>query len=192
MKTAAVRGKKARPQYDEDKLRELVLHIASQSEDDVHFGAVKLNKLLFYADFIAYRKFGRPITGAEYQKLDHGPCARPLKPLLQRMEAEKAVAEQVTDRWGYPQKRTIALREPILGKFSPEEIALVDSIIKTCRVRNARSMSDLSHNFVGWQLAKIGESIPYSVALVSRRKPTESERAYGRTLEAEARACLTA
>src|SRR6266851_4280968 len=172
MKSAGTREKKVRLPYDEDKMRELVLHIASRSEGDVHFGAVKLNKLLFLADFIAYRKFGRPMTGAEYQKLDFGPAARPLKPLLERMEHEKAIAEQVMERWGYPQRRTVALREAILGKFSADEIALVDALIMNHRGRNARWMSDLSHTFVGWQLARLGETIPYSVALVSRRRPT--------------------
>ena len=53
---------------DDNKLRELVLYIAVLSEGDPAFGKVKLNKLLFFADFTAYLSFGKPITGHEYQK----------------------------------------------------------------------------------------------------------------------------
>ena len=36
---------------NERKFRELILNISEQSEGDSTFGAVKLNKLLFYIDF---------------------------------------------------------------------------------------------------------------------------------------------
>jgi len=184
--------KKLEIEYDADKLRELVLYISRQSEGDLCFGVVKLNKILFYADFLAYREFGRPITGAEYQKLDHGPAPRQLKPLHDRMKREGAVAVRKREYGGYTQHRTLALREPILGKFKAEEIALVGRVIQQLWGQNAADVSDRSHQFVGWQLAKLGETIPYSVALLTRRDPTEKERVHGLKLEDAARACLAA
>ena len=62
--------------YDERKPGELIVLIASLSRDDPAFGDVKLNKLLFFSDFLAYTNLGQPITGAEYQKLDFGPARR--------------------------------------------------------------------------------------------------------------------
>lgn len=50
-----------------DKLRELVLYVCTASEGDESFGSVKLNKLLFYSDFLSYLQHGIPITGQEYQ-----------------------------------------------------------------------------------------------------------------------------
>src|SRR6266487_3415423 len=47
----------------DEKLRELILHICIRSEDDEAFGAVKLNKLLFFSDFHAFLRLGKPITG---------------------------------------------------------------------------------------------------------------------------------
>ncbi len=182
--------KKHKIEYDADKLRELVLHISRQSEGDPCFGAVKLNKILFYADFLAYRHFGRPITGAEYQKLDHGPAPCQLKPLRDRMKREGALAIRKQEYGAYTQHRTLALREPILDKFSANEIALVDKVIQDLWGQNASDVSDRSHGFIGWQLAKLGEMIPYSVALLTRRDPTEKERAHGLKLEDAARACL--
>ena len=54
--------------FNEGKFKELVLYIASRCERDPTFGAVKLNKELFFSDFWAYAEFGEPITGAEYIK----------------------------------------------------------------------------------------------------------------------------
>ena len=48
------------------KLKELVLYIAQKSEDDPSFGATKLNKILFAADFYFFGQTGRSITGASY------------------------------------------------------------------------------------------------------------------------------
>ena len=55
--------------FNEQKFKELVIYIAGRCESDPYFGAVKLNKLLFFSDFFAYAKLGNPITGAEYMKL---------------------------------------------------------------------------------------------------------------------------
>lgn len=176
--------------YDADKMRELVLYIARRSEADPFFGAVKLNKVLFFADFYAYRTYGRSITGAEYQRLDHGPAPRQLKPLLDRMRHEGTIAVRKSELGGYSQSRTLALREPVLGKFTPDEIALVDHIILDLWSTNASDASTLSHRFMGWQLAKRGETIPYAVGLLSRREPTEAERVWGLKLGIEAATCL--
>ena len=56
-----------RDAYDAKKFCELVLYIAKRSEDDPRFCAVKLNKIMYYSDFGAYRRLGQSITGANYQ-----------------------------------------------------------------------------------------------------------------------------
>lgn len=62
--------------FDESKFKELVLYIATNTSRDPTVGAVELNKILYYSDFIAYKRLGRPITGAAYQKLSEGPAPR--------------------------------------------------------------------------------------------------------------------
>jgi hypothetical protein len=71
--------------YREDKLAELVLYIAKQTRGDQAAGATKLNKYLYFADFSAVRRLGRPITGADYQKLRFGPAPRRLTPVRERL-----------------------------------------------------------------------------------------------------------
>ena len=76
------------------KLQELILYIARRSEDDRHFGANKLNKLLFYSDFLAYAKTGRSFTGAPYERLEHGPAPRGLAAALEELKPACAEAER--------------------------------------------------------------------------------------------------
>jgi len=48
--------------FQPEKFRELILYIARKSEDDPKFGAVKLNKILFFSDFAAFRAFGKIVS----------------------------------------------------------------------------------------------------------------------------------
>jgi len=162
------------------KFRELILFISERSEGDVPFGAVKLNKLLFYADFLAFLKFGKAITWQKYQKLEQGPCPRNLLPTLRELEKSADIIQVDRDFHGYKQKRVVAIREPDLSMFSAEEIALVTQLIDEFKGMSAKQMSETSHDFIGWQLAEIGEDIPYEVALVKfgdqAPDPTISDR----------------
>lgn len=182
MKKPTARPTLSRPDPD-NRLKELILHIARQCEGDEAFGAVKLNKILFNADFTAYVKFGRPITGLEYFALEYGPAPRHLKPVLADMVRRKEAAFREDDFHGYRQRRTFALREADLSLFDGEEIALVDHIIRDWRDRTGTELSDASHRFIGWKVAAEGETIPYSVALVCRREPTKKEQEVAKRLE---------
>ena len=68
------------------KLVELILLISEWSQGDPKFGAIKLNKLLFHADFSAFLTTGEPITGQEYFALPQGPAPKRFKPITEKMK----------------------------------------------------------------------------------------------------------
>ena len=172
-----------RVEPNDEKLRELVLYICLRSEGDERFGAIKLNKLLFLSDFTAYLLFGRPITGHEYQALEQGPAPRRLLPIMERMTSTGEIATRPQSYHGWVQKKTFALREPDVTKFSAEEIDLVNRIIADWWGKTATEISNASHGFVGWQLAEKGETIPYDIALLRRRELTKHEQEVAQNLE---------
>lgn len=174
--------KSSPPEPDDAKLAELMLYVARRCEADLAFGATKLNKILFFADFLAYLRTGRPITGQRYQKLDQGPAPRRLLPVQKALCRKDDAALGKRDHFGRPQSRLIALREPDLSRFSGVEIAIVDEVLAMLEGHNARAASELSHRFLGWQLAKKGEDIPYQSALLERRPLTDAEKAHALTL----------
>src|SRR4030042_4658500 len=107
-----------------DKFRELVLYVAQKCADDPRFGATKLNKILFFADFLAYAKYGEPITNAAYIKLPYGPGAKPMAPVREEMLENHEIAIERRERYGRSQERIVPLRKPDLSGFTATEIAL--------------------------------------------------------------------
>ena len=85
-------------EYDERKFAELLLYAAKRLAVDPAGGAVKLSKVLFFAEFAHMRRHGRPISGAEYQKLQFGPEPRRLVPVRQRL-LERGSARMVDEMY---------------------------------------------------------------------------------------------
>lgn len=174
------------------KLRELILLISEWSASDPKFGAIKLNKLLFHADFSAFLTFGAAITGQEYFKLPQGPAPRRLKAVTEAMKERGDFAWQEIPYFGHTQKKPIALRPADPSKFSSAEVKLVHQTVEKFWKMGATEISEQSHIFLGWQAARLQEKIPYSTALVSRRRPTEHERKRGLALQSLAEKHLSA
>lgn len=168
---------------NDKKFRELILYVARETEADPRCGKTKLYKILFYSDFWAFQKLGRSISGQEYQKLKNGPAPRRALPVIESMRKEQLCAWATRDYFGKPQQKLLALREPDLSEFSGEEVAIINEVIRMLWSLDASEVSQLSHRFIGWQLAEEGETIPYStVALGEPRPPTPQEIEYGQKL----------
>jgi hypothetical protein len=179
---------KIRPNHE--KLRELVLIVAKLCRNDPRFGATKLNKLLFFADFLAYLRLGQAITGVEYQKLPGGPAPRAMVPLLNEMKRDGAIDIEIVDFHGKEQFRTVPLREPILGQFTEAEQALVSDVVLRFWEYTGSRISVFSHLLTAYRLANMRETIPYETALVSTMEPTEEIVRIARKLDARAKRFL--
>jgi hypothetical protein len=151
---------------DDRKLRELILYLASRSEEDPRFSSAKLNKLLFYCDFTAYRQLGQSITGHGYQKLQVGPVPKAMLPLLEQMKQDQDCVEIEREAYGRTQRRVQAKRNPETSVFSEDERQLTDRIIEELWEHSATEASDFSHGFIGWKAARLNEIIPYETVLV--------------------------
>jgi hypothetical protein len=97
---------------DRNKLAELIVYIAHQSESERHFGKVKLIKLLAYSDFEAYVRLGHAITGERYQRLEHGPASRGVPVVLEALQARGDLEESKQLIGPFRQTRYIARRRP--------------------------------------------------------------------------------
>jgi uncharacterized phage-associated protein len=152
--------------YDERKFTELILLVAERLRTDLSGGATKLNKVLFFAEFIHVRRTGQPISGAEFQKLEHGPAPRRLKPIRELL-VSTGEAEIVREQYlGYTMARLLPLRPSDTSLFTPSEIESVDEAVRDLDGLTAKQVSDLSHEEAGWRLVEAGETIPYEAALV--------------------------
>ena len=166
------------PKESAKLLGELMLYIAQQSEDDAFFGAVKLNKILWYSDFEAFGHLGEPITGSEYQPISLGPAPVQLLPVRRSLVLDGHARVEEVEIAGRQQNRLVALRDPNLFLFTVDQIKIVDGVIDRLRLMSGTQTSELSHGRA-WRAAKeTHELIPYEAAFLSDEDLTEEDRAW--------------
>ena len=165
-------------EFDRKKFEELILLIAHECQGDTYFGATKLNKILFFVDFRAYHELGKSITGAEYMAIEHGPVPRLLVPVRDEMIRNGDIALEARGN----QQRLVAKRGVKSELFTSTEHFVIQEVIRALESEDADSVSELSHQFLGWQAARAeqgatGQSptIPYESVFVSNKRPTPHE-----------------
>lgn len=168
---------------EQKKLRELILYICLKSEGDEKFGLTKLNKLLFFSDFAFYYDHRKSITNAEYQKLQQGPAPKLMKPLLDDMISNGEIEVLKRKFFGHEQRKPYAKREPSLSEFSGEEIALVDAVIDRLKPYSGSDVSEISHQFPGWQLAQEGQAIPYAAVYIDNSPLSQEDKDFAKSLD---------
>jgi len=146
---------------DDSKLRELILYIADKCQVHNLFGKVKLNKILFFSDFLYYQRTGESITGFTYIKQEMGPVPYRMWEIIEEMRAAGELAIVPRQCYTHTQQRPTPLRAPDLSRFSAPEIALVDNVVEEFRERTADEVSALSHLFIGYDLVDLNDEIPY-------------------------------
>jgi hypothetical protein len=152
---------------DERKLGELILYVAKRLLEDPRGGAIKMNKILFAAEYAAVRTYGSPITGVPYQKLKLGPAPRRLLPVRDALIADGSA--ELRNDWymGKRLDRVVPLRDPDMDAFRDEEIKIVDQAIESLWDKNGMEASDESHREMGWRMTELGETIPYEAAFLA-------------------------
>lgn len=140
------------------RLKEAALYIMQQARDFEYFGLVKLNKMLWRADFQSFRARGTPVTGRQYQKLERGPAPVEMLPLLNEMQNDGAVELVSTDIPN--ERRPVAKVPPVLNDFSPNDVTFLDEALEYYRPMTAAETSEESHG-LAWKTREIGDPIPY-------------------------------
>lgn len=175
------------------KFKELILYVSQIHAQDEAFGATKLNKVLFFADFLAYLYLGKSISGQEYQRLPEGPAPKKLLDARASLVKAKRLALNEVPYYTRKQIRPIALDVPDLNVFTVREMAIIGQVVVSLWNKDASECSGLSHKFIGWIWAKDKETIPYEVALIANQTdPTTKEVETALNLVSYAQEALTA
>lgn len=172
--------------FKRDKFWEMILHFSKRGIDEgVDVGSTKLNKMLFFADFRAYSVLGNPISGAKYQKLEHGPAPTALLPVREEMVGSGDAV--LRDRSGGWSDVLVPQRDADLSEFSGEELAIMDNVYAELAPLSAVQASNYSHEkSPGWEAAEEREMIPYETARIGTERPPETVFEHFRQLHAVA------
>lgn len=168
--------------FNRDKFKELIVYIARRLGPEASLGRVKLAKLLMQSDFGAYARFGRPITGATYEKWEHGHLPRELLLAQRDLEAGGDIRVEDVDYYGKRLNRIVAGRDPNLIEFTDDELAVVEDAIHRFGHESATHLSNLSHLELGWRLADWKEVIPYNTVFLGVGGITEADLRRGEEL----------
>jgi hypothetical protein len=144
----------------DSRMKEIILYIARICEGDKTYGAIKLNKILFFSDMLTYARTGKPLTGAAYMKERLGPVPKRLLPVrCELIDAGDAAIERRL-YYNVTQQRLRALREARLDAFTGQEIAIVNEVIKNLKSFDGSGVTKLSHT-IAWDLVEEHQPIPY-------------------------------
>lgn len=151
-----------------EKFKALVHHVVSSCDDPTRLGAIRLNKILWFTDSLSYRLHGSPISGETYVKRQYGPVPKTILATIAQLEAEgKIMVAEKDNAIGHKTRLFVSLEQPNDDVFSPQELGIIDVMVKEiCTNHTASSISLLTHDQV-WDAANMGEEIPLFATLAS-------------------------
>ena len=147
------------------KLAAAVAYLTERSRNDEHFGFAKLVKMLYYADCVAYIRTGRPITGATYVHMPHGPYPDNWEAMLRRLQDERVIGileEDIPN--GQQRRRPIASVAVTNDALTEWERGFLDEQLRRFADFNAVQIEEYSHDEVAWRVTGQGRAMPYELA----------------------------
>ena len=113
----------------------------------------KMNKLMFYADFLAFKELGCAITGTAYRRLQYGPVPVDFGTLQDGMECEDLIA---VDEGAYPNGTEFVILRvgpaaAELGiEFTHDELRVLECVADQFKSDGSKTISDRSHLEDAW------------------------------------------
>ena len=127
----------------------------------------KMNKLMFYVDFVSFKERSTSMTGSRYVHLQYGPVPDGYELIVADMirEGELKLEEIVFDeKRGIVGQNVTALTDPDMTIFSEDEIRIMDYICEEFRDFGSTKISQLSHQETAYRNTGDGEIISYEHA----------------------------
>lgn len=151
-------------QYQREKLVAAILYVVQNTSPD-RLGAVKLHKVLYYADMLTFLGTGKAITGTTYRKRPFGPASDALLRVLGELTEEGRLQIEHIDYHGFQKKQFTVLTPLDTNVLDQAEKATLDEMIDfVCMQNSAKTISDFSHDFA-WQMVEFGEVMSYHNAI---------------------------
>jgi hypothetical protein len=162
----------------QNRLRQMILYVAKQCEGARFFGGIKLNKIIWKADFDSYADRQVPVTGREYRRRKFGPALREMLPVHTEMLKDGLIRIERRD-FGDDviEKRTIALVEPDMSLFGATDIRYVDASIRHYWEKTGTESGDESHG-IAWRTRHNGDPMPYELSFLSDEPLDRQHRAH--------------
>jgi transcriptional regulator with XRE-family HTH domain len=149
------------PQRNLAKFKEVLLYILNRVGSKPNIGETVIYKLLYFIDFDYYEKYEEQLIGATYLKNKSGPTPIEFAKIIENMIKAKEIIKVKDKYFTYPQTKYLPLRKPNLVQLRGSEIAVINNVLSRLSDKNAKEVSDYSHNDVPWLTTQEGKIIEY-------------------------------
>lgn len=122
---------------------------------------MQIAKLLYFADKLHLKRYGRPITGDTYIKMEHGPNPSSIYDYLKDVRARRDLqdglirVEEEPNPPHAPRPYVAPLHEPDLSVFSDSDLEILEETFSQYGLQSAKRLRDLSHEEKAWKEAEM-------------------------------------
>lgn len=145
------------------RLKNVMLYVLEHCEE---VWQTKMNKLLFYIDFLSYRERGMAISGLSYRAIDFGPVPERWERVYSQFDEIRPEVQAVGDFEGVMLKADARCDESL---FSEEELQVLERVCSMLGGCTSRVLSEKSHQEKAWiENHEQHRMIPFEDAFVLR------------------------
>lgn len=113
----------------------------------------KMNKLLFYSDFLAFRESGQSISGATYKAIPYGPVPEKYESIFENLSTTDVIDIHYENKPNGSKIEKLIGREdrPVnSAKFSEKELEILQLVVEKFRDVNSSEIVAISHEETAW------------------------------------------
>lgn len=146
------------------KLKNIILYFIEKCGDTFN---TKMNKLLFYTDFLSYKTYGHGISGLAYKAIKFGPVPIRWDRVYSLMD--DIYPEIVEFNSGNCGTKLCSTLSPDYSCFSDEELSILNIVLEKFKDISASDISELSHKEEAWKkYQNTNQIIDYKEAFMLR------------------------
>jgi putative zinc finger/helix-turn-helix YgiT family protein len=142
--------------FDENKFVNSILYFCKDGVTKT-----KLNKLLFYADFLHFKEYTISITGTKYAHIPFGPAPDNYDIYYPVLVRQGLIDIEEIEFPEFTGEKYISRKDPDLNIFFDHELRIIAFVKERFGSCTAKQISNLSHQEEGFEKTNNGEIISY-------------------------------
>ena len=127
-----------------NRLKNILLYVLGKCNETWN---TKMNKLLFYIDFLSYRQRGMAMTGLTYKAIEYGPVPDRWERIYSEFPEVKQELRKKYDFYGSVLVPNAKAEQDL---FSKEELQIMDMVCSHFGNMSSREISSQSHQETAW------------------------------------------
>jgi putative zinc finger/helix-turn-helix YgiT family protein len=146
--------------FDLEKIKSMILYILGFHETYV----TKINKLLWYMDFLCYKAYSVSISGNSYTHSTYGPTADDYELIIGVMLKDELIGKSEVIAHDTVREQLKPLTPCDRSIFSEDEIKVMDFVLAKFKDFKCSKISEYSHKEAPYKNTTEGQKISYTLA----------------------------